>query len=127
MFSINSPGNAFVMLVIGSGEMAAEDTLQRQIRQFEKLISNPTIDRFESYGSLTGKGATLKGRNMGVRLTVKLFAFHQDGLNITIMQQCPDEDLKHVQAGLTLIENSFRIQTNDKKETPDKPMAGDAK
>lgn len=113
MFSINSPGNTFVMFVIGSGEMEAEDTLQIQIKQFEKLISSPTINRFESYGSLTGKGATLKGKTMGVRLTVKLFAFHQDDLNMMITQQCPDDDLKPVQPGLTLIENSFHIKTND--------------
>ena len=109
MFSIESPGNAFVMFVIGNMETEPEDNLQIQTRQFEKLMSSPTIDRFERYGHLAGKGATLKGRIIGIRTTVKLFAFHQKGLTIMITQQCPDEDLTREQDGLALIENSFRI------------------
>jgi len=124
LFSIESPGTAFVMFAIGTLEMEPEDNLQIQIREFEKLMGSPSMDRFESYGRLTGKGVTLKGKVMGIKTTAKLFAFHQDGLTVMITQQCPDEDLKCVQDGLTLIESSFTPRTKNEKGTPDKPDAG---
>lgn len=112
LFSIDSPGNAFVMFVIGSVEVEPEEYLQKQIRQFEKVMSTPTIVRFERFGSFTGKGATLRGKIMGISTTTRLFSFHQNDLTIMITQQCPDEDLKQTQAGLSLIENSFSLTTN---------------
>jgi hypothetical protein len=127
MFSIESPGSAFVMFVIGPGETVPEDTLKEQIRQFEKLMGSPDIERFERYGGLTGKGATLKGRILGIRTTAKLFAFHEDGLTVMITQSCPDEDLQPVQAGFSLIENSFTLKAHEKKKVPDKPESGDGK
>jgi hypothetical protein len=69
----------------------------------------------------------LKGKIMGIRMTTKLFAFSQNDLTVMITQQCPDEDLKHVQNGLTLIENSFSLITDEKKDAPNKPDAGDGK
>ena len=118
MFSIDSPGSALVMFIIGAGETKPEDTLQSQIRPFEKLISRPAISRFEKYGRYTGNGAILKGRVMGIKTTVRLFCFHQNGLTVMITEQCPDEDLKPVQAGLRLIEGSFSLTADNGKETP---------
>ena len=127
MFSIDSPGSAFVMFVIGTVETEPEDNLQMQIRQFKKLMSSPAIDRFERYGRLTGKGATLKGKVMGIRTTTRLFAFSQDELTVMITQQCPDDDLNRAQDGLTLIESSFMFRTNTNQRTPNQPNAGDGK
>lgn len=116
MFSIDSPGSAFVMFIIGTAELDPEEHLQIQIRHHEKLMGRMSINRFEKYGRFQGKGATLKGRIMGIRITVKLFAFQQDGLSLMITQQCPDEDWKHVQPGMTLIENSFVLKAKNTKK-----------
>jgi hypothetical protein len=124
-FSIHSPGNAFVMFDLGAGEAEPEDILQIQLRQFEKVMSNPAMDRFERYGRLTGRGATLKGMIMGSKTIVKLFAFGQDGLTIMIAQSCPDDDLERVQDGLSLIESTFTLRTNN-KVSPVKRNAADA-
>jgi hypothetical protein len=121
MFSIDSPGSAFVMFIIGTAELDPEEHLQIQIRHHEKLMGRMSIDRFEKYGRFRGKGATLKGRIMGSRTTVKLFAFQQGGLSLMIAQQCPDEDLKRVQDGLNLIETSFALKATNKTETAERP------
>jgi hypothetical protein len=115
MFSIDSPGNAFVMFAIGAGEMAPEDNLKIQLEQFEKIMSSLSVEKFEKYGRYQGKGATLKGKILGTRTTVKLFALKHDGLTVLLTQQCPEEDLSSVQAGLDLIENSFLLRTNTNK------------
>ncbi len=107
MFSIESPGNAFVMFVIGAGETQPEEILQIQIRQFEKLMSNTSMERFERYGRLSGKGAVVKGKILGSSTTVKLFAFNDRGQTLMITEQCPDEDLIRVKDGFALIEKSF--------------------
>jgi hypothetical protein len=112
MFSIDSPGSAFVMIVIGDVASDPEDNLQTHLRQFEKLMSNSATSRFDRYGGLTGKGATLKGRIMGIRTTVRLFACQQDDLTILITQQCPDEDFKQTQGGFSLIEKSFVLKNS---------------
>lgn len=109
MFSIDSPGNAFAMFNIGSIEINPEENLQIYIQKFEKLMSDPVIVRFERYGRFSGKGVILKGKIMGIRTTTKLFTFNQKDVTVMITQQCPDEDLKDVQAGLNLIENSFSL------------------
>jgi len=109
MFSIESPGSAFVMFVLGPGDTDPEHNLQLFIRQFEKLMGSPAIDRFETYGRLPGKGATLHGKLLGNRTTVKLFAAHENGMTILITQQSSDEDLPRVQEGMRLIETSFTL------------------
>ena len=111
MFSIDSPGNAFVMFVMGNVETKPEETLKDQISRLRKLLGEPKIDKFEKYGKFSGKGATLQGKIMGIRMTVKVFSFYQDGFTVIITQQCPDEDMKDVQDGLTLIENSFTLKS----------------
>jgi hypothetical protein len=118
MFSIDSPGHAFVMFVIGAGETEPEDSLKIQLKQFDKIMSGLSVEHFERYGRHGGRGATLKGRIMGSRTTVKLFALSQDGLTVMITQQCPEEDLNQVQDGLDLIESSFLLRTNTNNVIP---------
>jgi hypothetical protein len=127
MFSIESPGSAFVMFVIGAGETKPEDTLQSQIRPFEKLMNRPVVTRFERYGRFTGKGAILKGKVMGIRTTTRLFSLYQNGLTVMVTEQCPDEDLKPVQPGLSLIEKSFSLMADKSNETPKKPAPANGK
>ena len=110
MFSIDSPGSANVMFVMGSLETNPEDVLQDQISAFEKLFGAPTISRFERYGQISGKGAILQGKIMGNRITVKEFSFYENDLTVMITQQYPDENFKYVQDGLTLIESPFSLK-----------------
>ena len=109
MFAIDSPGSTFVMFALGNGEIDSEESLEDQIHQFEKIMSNITIEKFEKFGKYSGKGAIMKGKNMGIKMTVKLFSFNQEDFSIMVTEQCPDEDLLLTLDGLKLIETSFEI------------------
>ncbi len=125
MFTIDSPGSAFVMFVLGKMETNPDDSLQAQIDSFSRLMGTPQVQRFESYGKLHGKGATLRGKLMGIKVTVKAFACSSQGMTAVVVQQYPDEDLRYVQGGLLLIEESFTLQPGKQGRAPDKPDARD--
>ncbi len=110
MFSIDSPGSSYVLFMLGNLEVDPDSAVKDQIDAFTRLMGTPSVERFESYGKLQGKGAVLKGRIMGVRTTVKVFCCYLNGVAVIIVQQYPDEDLKYVKDGLLLIENSFVLQ-----------------
>jgi len=113
-FSIESPGSAFVMFILGDGDLDPKETLDARIEPFRKLMSSPSIEEFERYGSLRGAGAILRGRILGSPTTVRLFGYCRDGLHIQITENCPDEDRRDVEAGLWLIEKSFSIEGSGK-------------
>lgn len=116
MFSIESPGSAFVMFVFGSISTSPEEMLKTQIEPFIKILGSPTITKFDHYGKLPGKGALLKGRIMGIRTTVKLFSYSKDNQTMMITQQCPDEDFKKAGKGFELIETSLVLKPADVAE-----------
>ena len=115
-FTIESPGAAIVLFFLDLKTDPAE-ALQDQIDAFQDLLGTPTITRFQQYGSYTGDGAVMKGTIYGIRTTVTIVALDQNGKTILIVQQCPDEDLKYVQEGQALIENSFSLTPGAGVET----------
>jgi len=112
MFSIESPGAAFVMFILGNMETDPAESLQDQINSFSKLMGAPAIQRFENYGKLYGKGAVLQGKLLGTKVTVKAFASYSQGMTAIIIQQYPDEDFRNVKDGLALIEESFALKAS---------------
>lgn len=112
MFSIESPGAAFVMFIIGETRTNPEDHVQEQIAALRKIMDTPMISRFQRFGQFSGTGATLRGKIFGIRTTSKVFSFYENDLTVIIIQQYPDEDLKYVQEGLTLIESSFSVRAS---------------
>lgn len=109
-FSIESPGSAFVMFSLGAGELNLEEGIEAVIEPFRKVMSSLSTERFEEYGSFHGAGAILRGRVLGSRTTVRVFAFGQDDLYCQITEHYPDEDLRYVAGGLRLIEDSFSVE-----------------
>ena len=110
MFSIDSPGATYVMFVLGDLETDPAESLQAQIDSFSQLMGTPVIQTFESYGKLDGKGAILKGKILGIKMTAKLFACYSQEMTVIIVQQYPDEDIEYVQNGLDIIEESFMLK-----------------
>jgi hypothetical protein len=125
MFSIDSPGAAYVMFVLGDMETNPEDSLQEYIHSFSKLMDKPAVQPFETYGQIHGKGAILQGKLMGIKVIVKVFACYSQGVTANIVQQYPAEDLKYVENGLSLIEKSFILKPERKLNSPHKADAGD--
>ena len=109
MFSIESPGTAFVMFAFGEIETVPADSLQNQVDAFSKLMGTPEIQPFDSFGKIQGCGAILRGTILGQKCTVKAFACYAEGMTAIIVQQYPDEDIQYVQDGLALIEASFTL------------------
>ncbi len=87
MFSIDSPGAAYVMFVLGNMETNPEDSLKEYIHSFSKLMDKPAIQPFETYGQIHGKGAILQGKLMGIKTIVKVFACYSQGVTAIIVQQ----------------------------------------
>lgn len=119
-FSIESPGNAFCMFILGQSQFDENEALQLQIQQFAKLMPNPESSvPFDRFGSLTGKGLNLTGRAMGITTQLKLFTHSGKNGTLTIVQQVSQEDSKLTADGFKLIEDSFRFRPAS--ETPDTP------
>lgn len=110
MFSIDSPGSSFVLFVLGEMETDPAESLQEQIEAFSKFMGKPAIQPFSRYGKLHGKGAILRGKIMGMKVTVKAFACYSQGMTAVIVQQGPDEDMQNVKGGLELVEQSFVLK-----------------
>jgi hypothetical protein len=98
------------MFVLGDMESDPGTMLAMQREQHAKLMGDPAVEPFSTYAGLTGKGAVLKGRILGIRTTVRIFACHRDGTTAIITEHCPDVDLKHVRAGFALVEKSFTLK-----------------
>ncbi|MEK7269607.1 MAG: hypothetical protein AAB215_01545 [Planctomycetota bacterium] len=108
MFSIESPGSAFVMIAMVPVKVDPEEHMKGQIDSFANLMgAKPSVARFETYGRYKGKGASLKGKVLGVPVTVKAFACFAEGATALVVQQVPDEDIGLEKDGLDLIEKSF--------------------
>ena len=109
MFSIESPGSAFVMFVLGDVETDPKKNIELQIAGFTRVFGSPTVTRFGSYGQFTGEGAQLSGALLGIKTTVRAFSMFKSGVTVMVVQQYPDEDLRYVKDGLALIERSFSL------------------
>lgn len=113
MFSIDSPGSAFVMFAMSDIETDPAESLQDQIDAFSNLMGTPAIEPFDTFGEITGKGAILTGRIFGNQVTVRIFTCYSKGMTVIIAQQYPDEDLKYIKDGLLLIEGSFKLKQTE--------------
>lgn len=120
MFSIDSPGDTFVMFVMGDMETDPKVALKGQIDAFSELMGAHKMDPFDTFGQYEGKGAILTGKLLGIRVTVKMFCCFSDGMTAMIVQQYPDEDFKYVEKGLSLIEKSFTLKPGKENPAPEK-------
>jgi hypothetical protein len=112
LFSIDSSGSTSVMFVVRNEDdtVSPQEKVDAQIEAQMKLMKAPKISRFDRFGRFAGLGATLTGRSLSVKRTVKLFAFNAEGLTVLIVQMYSDEDLPNVKDGLELIEKSFELK-----------------
>jgi hypothetical protein len=110
MFSIESPGSAFVMFVKGKGESDADSMHKDQLESFNNIMDKPTRAPFTSYGGLTGTGTRMEGRILGSKTIVRIFSYSKDGVSLMITEQYPSDDKEKINSGLELIEKSFKLK-----------------
>jgi hypothetical protein len=111
LFSIDTPGDGFVMFVIAEGELDAADALEQHVaNQLKATIKGAKRTAFDRYGSFQGHGALLQGKYLGLAPgSVRIFCFRQGDLTFQITELVSDEDRAKVEPGLRLVEKSLRL------------------
>ena len=98
----------FIMDQVDDEEMlnAQEDALKRAV------MENPDkVSLFKKWGSFAGKGKMMKGKLMGESPgTIRIFVHNFGDKTLLVVSQCLDADLPKINAGLKLIEDSFKIK-----------------
>lgn len=112
MFSIDSPGNSYVMFIMGHAVTDPEKNIAEYVIAFNKLFEKPTMKAFKYYGKLSGRGVHMEGVIMGEPTEVRLFSTYEKeaGKSIIIIEQHPLTDSSYVDPGLQLIEETFTLR-----------------
>lgn len=110
LFSINSPGNAFSMFILGEVKTDPENNVQEQIDSFHKVLTNSTTIRFSRFGKYLGKGAIMEGTLLGIKTTIRIFSTYEQEKTVIVISQFPNADKELVWSGLSQIEHSFELR-----------------
>lgn len=118
-FSIDSPGSAYIIFLIGHGETDPAENVQHQVDAYRQLMPRLTTEQFSDFGRYSGAAVKMKGRMFGIPTTVCAYSFCREGLTFIVVEQCPNEDLQHVEPGFDLIRKSFRVEGAPEDSVPD--------
>lgn len=111
MFSIDSPGSSFVMVIVAEGDLEPKDSVREHVTiQTSKLIKNARQMPFSRWGTFTGEGVLLAGNYLGLEPgTMRIFSWRTTGRTFTIVESTYDDDRARVAPGFALIERSFKV------------------
>jgi hypothetical protein len=113
-FYLSSPGGSFIEVTYEENDVAMADgpdgvatNLESKLEQYESYINAAEHTDFKTYGSLTGEGRTLKGREFGNKVSVRVFSCARGESTLVIAEYVYEMDRKLLQPGLDLIERTF--------------------
>jgi hypothetical protein len=111
-FSVDSPGQSFVMFQIMAGDVEPLASVTAMANaQTSKVMKGASLTSFTTWGTHTGAGILLRGKHLGMTAgTMRIFAFKSGGQTFTITESTYDDDRAAVQGGFDLIEKSFRAK-----------------
>jgi hypothetical protein len=109
-FSVESPGQSFVMFVVFDAATDPKENVENQVvAHTTKVLKNATRSDFTRWGRYEGCGALLKGKLLGLTPgQIRIFSHAGEDRSVVVVQQTYDEDLAHVEPGMKLIESSFQ-------------------
>jgi hypothetical protein len=112
MFSIESPGQSFVMFVVATGALDPALSVELQAKQqTAKVMRDATSLPFDRWGAYSGTGVLLTGNMLGISPgTLRIFAFRSGERTFTVIESTFDDDRSKVAPGFTLIEQSFKAK-----------------
>ena len=112
MFSVDSPGQSFVMFAIAEGELEPEMMVEKQVAaQLSRTMKDGAKTPLSQWGTRSVKGALLKGKYLGIAPgTIRVVAFRGHQKTYTIIESTYDEDRAMVQAGFDLIARTFHLK-----------------
>lgn len=110
-FTIESPGSSFVMFIIMDIQSDPLENVQEQVEAFvPKVINKAQRIVFKKWGKYEGQGMQLRGRVISVvDGGVRIFSYSSEYRSFIVVESYFAEDLKKVQPGFQLIEDSFEI------------------
>jgi hypothetical protein len=111
-FSIESPGQSFVLLIIDTGGTDPKIAVDAHVRQqTSKLMRDATRTPFEWWGAHRGEGVLLTGKMLGLTPgTIRIFAFLEGERTVTVVESTFDDDRAMVAPGFALIERTFQMK-----------------
>lgn len=113
LFSIDSPdGENMIMFVIYDMALDTADLMKKHEEGFTaKLLKNPAVTRFSSWGRYKGSGKILKGKLMGVlKGTVRIFIYTDGKKTMTVIEQYYDKTYEELKQGYELMASSFEFK-----------------
>jgi hypothetical protein len=112
MFSIETPGQSFVMFVIADGELDPKETMDLHVNaQLSKVIKDASRTPFTKWGSYTGSGTLLRGKLLGLTPgSVRIFAWRSSTQTYAVIESTFDEDRAKVSPGFDLVERTFAVK-----------------
>jgi hypothetical protein len=111
-FSIESPGQSFVMLVVANGDLDPATSVEAHVsQQTAKVMRDATRAPFERWGAYTGAGVLLTGSMLGISPgTLRVFAFRAGELTFSVIESTFDYDRAKVAPGFALVERTFQAK-----------------
>lgn len=111
MFSVESPGQSFVLFVIADGEILPEESVaQQEHAQTTSVMKDATRTDLTTWGTHPGTGVLLAGHHLGITPgTIRIFAFREQGQTYTLIESTYDDDRADVQPGFDLIARTFQV------------------
>jgi len=112
MFSIDSPGQSFLMVVVADGELSPHVAVEKQVEAHtKKVMKEATKTELTEWGAHAGEGVLLKGKHLGISPgTIRIFAFREQGTTYSVIESTYDDDRANVQPGFDLIARTFRVK-----------------
>jgi hypothetical protein len=112
MFSVDSPGQSFVMFFVADGDLDPATAVDEHVKmQTSKVMKDATQTPLTTWGSHSGSGILLTGKQLGMMSgTIRIFAFREHDKTYTLIESTYDEDRASVQPGFDLIAQTFRVK-----------------
>jgi hypothetical protein len=111
-FSLETPGQSFLMFIIADAELDATAILEKHVdAQRARALKSAERSGFLGWGAHQGQGARLSGKYLGLTPgTVRIFVFVAAGRTYTVVESTYDEDVALVEPGFRLVERTFRVR-----------------
>jgi hypothetical protein len=112
MFSIDSPGQSFVMFVVADGDIDPKATVAEHVeQQTSKVMRNATRAPFNHWGAYAGDGMLLVGKQLGITPgTTRIFSFRGNQHTYTLIEFTNGADRGKVSPGFQLVERTFKAK-----------------
>jgi hypothetical protein len=111
-FAIDQSEGCTIMFFFFDLKGEPEKHVQVQVdAQKKRLMPNPTLTPFTSWGRYQGKGTTMTGRMKPLgEGTIRIFSHAGKDKTFDVVEFCFDDDLPDAKPGFAMIESSFKLK-----------------